>query len=384
MPLDDLTLMFTLSLAAFCGAATVAISANMSKSVLGTRYWAIALTFLGLAFGSHLVISSGGTLRSLVYNLCLLAGHSFWIAGTWRYVGQKHSRKLLLMAFVSIALPIIYFSLLSPDREMRVLLIGFWLIAIRSANAAVLIVKTRYKENEYKAAWGFAVLALIEVLATLLYSYSTIFDDVPFIGQQSGTLAILTWLGALLGILSGVPLLMLLSSGRLISKLEETANYDLLTGLLNRRGFFTAADPLLAKCQRDKGRFSLMMVDVDHFKKVNDNYGHATGDAVLEIIGNCINGQFREEDIASRWGGEEICILLFNQSDDNLSGIAQRIRQCVSATSQDIPELKSPITLSIGISSSTKPDDDFDTIQRIADEALYQAKSAGRDRVEFA
>ena len=384
MPFDDLTLMFTLSVAAFCGAAAVALSANMSDKLKGTKYWALGLIFIGVAFAINVVFPSGSSARSLFYNLSLLAGHSLWLAGTWQYVGNTHTRHLLFAVFALIALPTIYFSLFNPDRDARILLIGLWLIAVRASNAAILVGKTQKSTGEQKAAWGFVVLAAIEITATVVYNYTSLIGSQGAIGHQAGTLSMLTWLGALLGILLGVPLLMLLTSGRLITQLEEAANKDVLTNLLNRRGFYTSSEVLLSYTKRKKLPFAVMMIDVDNFKRINDVHGHNTGDSVLKLLGECITSTFRKEDVACRWGGEEVCILLTNVTEESLDIIGNRLRNLFTSHSRTLKALENcAVTLSIGVAISEDGNTGFEDLQRQADNALYSAKSLGKDRLCF-
>ena len=382
MPFDDLTLMFTLAVAAFCGASTVAMSANMSIELKGAKYWAVGLIFIGVAFAINVVYPSSNQYRSLFYNLFLLAGHSLWLAGTWQYVGNRQTPRVLIGVFLAVAIPTLYFTLITPDRDARVMLIGLWLIAVRTSNAGILLGKTKKSPSEQKAAWGFVCLACIEVSATVIYNISNLLGHQEIIGQQAGTLAMITWLGALLGILLGVPLLMLLTSGRLITQLQEAANYDMLTGLLNRRGFYAASERLLSYVNRKNAHFAVMMIDLDHFKQINDKYGHSAGDSVLKLLGECIDATFRKEDVACRWGGEEVCILLTNVTSESLDNAGNRLANLLTSHSKTIEALQgTSVTLSIGVAISQGSDDAFDKVQRKADKALYRAKSLGRDQL---
>ena len=130
------------------------------------------------------------------------------------------------------------------------------------------------------------------------------------------------------------------------------------------------------------------MLDIDHFKRINDSYGHAAGDYVLQEIANRIDAQIRASDVAARYGGEEFIVLLPDTDLESGAKLAERIRKAVSASPYDLPGGKQErITASIGI-SGTMPDKDADDLKTLgealiahADVALYQAKSDGRDRV---
>lgn len=165
--------------------------------------------------------------------------------------------------------------------------------------------------------------------------------------------------------------------------LIQNALVDQLTGVSNRRHFFLAAEAEFERYRRYKRSFSLLMMDLDHFKHVNDQFGHPIGDKVLKDIAATINRCKRDTDIFGRIGGEEFALLL---PETNLSGatdIAVRLRR--SCHSVALPDSSSRrITVSIGVTQSRSCDETFDEILSRADETLYRAKNNGRDRVEVA
>lgn len=172
------------------------------------------------------------------------------------------------------------------------------------------------------------------------------------------------------------------------ARLLRSGFTDVLTGWHNRRYLQVRLKEELARARRDGSHLVCLMLDVDHFKRVNDTWGHAAGDAVLQELAQRIDAQVRASDVAARYGGEEFVILL--PDTDNASGvqIAERIRQAVSASPYALPGGDAEtITASIGIAGAT-PEPDADDLKTIgdaliarADVALYQAKSAGRDQV---
>jgi diguanylate cyclase (GGDEF)-like protein len=130
---------------------------------------------------------------------------------------------------------------------------------------------------------------------------------------------------------------------------------------------------------------SFLMIDIDDFKAYNDKNGHQAGDVALQITAHCLKGALRAVDIASRYGGEEFCILLPQTGISEAGVIADRIRHRVSTT--EFPHGKAQplghVTISVGVSTVTKNIDTSENIIAAADRALYQAKSMGKDRVEF-
>ncbi|MDH3614748.1 MAG: sensor domain-containing diguanylate cyclase [Gammaproteobacteria bacterium] len=163
---------------------------------------------------------------------------------------------------------------------------------------------------------------------------------------------------------------------------------DVLTGWHNRRYLQVRLNEELARARRDGSHLVCLMLDVDHFKRVNDNWGHVAGDAVLQELANRIDSQVRASDVAARYGGEEFVVLL--PDTDNASGVrlAERIRRAIAASTCDLPCGETvPITASIGIAGVT-PAPDIEDLKTVgdsliarADVALYRAKSGGRDQV---
>ena len=159
-------------------------------------------------------------------------------------------------------------------------------------------------------------------------------------------------------------------------KLSET---DYLTGLLNRRKFQEMAGFALKTLDRSETPVTLLMLDIDHFKKVNDTHGHFTGDEVLKQFGNFIRRSVRKSDLTCRWGGEEFMILLFGSDVENAKEFANRLLKEIRVHSFGRAGF---ITASIGIAGAI-PNETLESLQERADTALYRAKAQGRDRLEL-
>jgi len=159
------------------------------------------------------------------------------------------------------------------------------------------------------------------------------------------------------------------------------AETDVLTGLHNRRGFEQRLKKLVEDRRHTDGGFSLIIADMDHFKKVNDNYGHIVGDKLLAAFGKLLNSKTRSTDYAARYGGEEFVILLPNTSLDNAYIVAENIRKSVEKlriTLAKTGKTISSITTSLGVATHRMGESATDTLDR-ADKALYRAKDAGRN-----
>ena len=163
---------------------------------------------------------------------------------------------------------------------------------------------------------------------------------------------------------------------------QELASVDPLTGSLNRRKFEEYAISELSRVRRYSSRLSLMMLDIDHFKIVNDTYGHATGDVVLKQFYECCKNCVRETDIVARIGGEEFVILLPETGESDAIELAQRVRLAVKQLLIPVEQGEIRITVSIGVTEWNK--DAFRGIEEMmqyADKALYEAKEGGRNQV---
>lgn len=168
----------------------------------------------------------------------------------------------------------------------------------------------------------------------------------------------------------------------LIDKLAQQANHDDLTGLANRRFLMQQARLELARAIRYQYPLSILMLDIDHFKKVNDLHGHLSGDMVLKQLGRELKLFLREHDLVGRIGGEEFVMLLQETSLDEATAIAERLRQSVEKLTLSIlNEQTITITVSIGVASAMEEEQNLDNIWHTADERLYQAKTLGRNRV---
>ncbi|MCJ7702431.1 MAG: GGDEF domain-containing protein [Anaerolineales bacterium] len=163
--------------------------------------------------------------------------------------------------------------------------------------------------------------------------------------------------------------------------LEYLAAHDELTGLYNRRSFQQLMEREINISKRYKQPLSLLMIDIDDFKKVNDTYGHIIGDEILKLITQNIFNSFRGIDIVARWGGEEICVLLVNTDKTGAYAAALRVQEEIDKI--DFQQEKSPIhiTVSIGVASIDLDNPNGQNLILQADKAMYQSKVAGKNLV---
>lgn len=163
------------------------------------------------------------------------------------------------------------------------------------------------------------------------------------------------------------------------AELDAMSRTDALTGLPNRRHLQEQLLRVGSAARRHGSTFGVLMVDVDHFKRVNDELGHESGDTVLQEIARRVTGACRLDDVAGRWGGEEFLVVAPSTDAGGLAALGERIRQAASSAPVVLTDRSLTVTVSIGAASNGTGDSD--AAVRNADAALYEAKNGGRDRV---
>lgn len=164
-------------------------------------------------------------------------------------------------------------------------------------------------------------------------------------------------------------------------ELQRQASTDALTGLNNRRSFYEHAHREYSRCLRSKQPLSVIAIDIDHFKSINDQYGHPTGDAVLCAVARRCQEVLREEDLLARTGGEEFALILPETSRDTAMEIAERLRQLLQGYDLHVAPSAISVTISLGVATNNASDSSFYSLFSRADHVLLEAKRLGRNQV---
>jgi diguanylate cyclase (GGDEF)-like protein len=165
-------------------------------------------------------------------------------------------------------------------------------------------------------------------------------------------------------------------------RLYDAARTDPLTGTANRRRFLEVIDAELARAKRYGTELSCVLLDLDHFKGINDRYGHIVGDRVLVAAAEAFRAGLRAQDLIARWGGEEFVLLLPQTSLEGAEAVGERCRRSLEDVTVRSGDDRVGVTVSVGVATYPHPSlPDADALLRFADEALYRAKSCGRNRV---
>lgn len=249
--------------------------------------------------------------------------------------------------------------------------IGWVLIIIWSLTLTLLVGLTRLR-NIFWYSGAFFCTTYIFTLFVLL---STV-HDINHTWNQARFFETLSTLFLILVLLGDVFMLYRESNNKYIRSYQNSIR-DPLTRLYNRSYFYDTLNGLLPKVSPSQP-LSVIVSDLDHFKRINDNYGHVQGDKVIQFAASVLQSNVRQDDAAARIGGEEFALLLVNTSANEALAIAERIRQTVSETREELPER---MTISMGVFTAYNADVTAEECVKRADTAMYEAKNAGRNRV---
>lgn len=351
-----------------------------------TDTWRIATLLLAggaviYAFQFHMPIWLASPLAN---GLVLLGCTGYWRA-LRQFYGLPDLRWMLAPAVVGI-LGVAWFAVLRPDTSMRVFILStcctFLLVA-----SLVLLVSQKSPEGVHSRrvmASLFAVVAGFTVFRAgyfLGYGIRPSFDvtgDGAWINMASPMVT------ALLPVV-GTTAFLLMCSERIGRQWELAASTDYLTGLPNRRTLVTVGERRFGEMQQQQARrLALAVIDIDHFKAINDNHGHEVGDVALKHVAEHLRAACRGSDLAARHGGEEFVVLWDGLDTAAAQTAGERLRALVAQEPLHTGGAFISMTISMGVATAGEGDRSFHDLLRRADEALYAAKAGGRNRVETA
>ncbi|HEU4846205.1 MAG TPA: GGDEF domain-containing protein [Burkholderiaceae bacterium] len=346
----------------------------------GLREWAGGL--LCMVVSALLLALARGPLPKAVPLLCmnamLLWGIGLSLIGTERFFGLRPSWRLFHGIWAVGMAAIAYWLLAQPDFAARVAVFSA-LVCVFYSRQVWLI--ARHGERHFPTLF-FGALMLVQALVVatrcllVLFGGGTSVDLLRPGTFQNVYLATSNFMALMLAV--GF---MTVATRRLQTVLEQRSTRDPLTQVLNRRGFADVYARERALMQRECRAATLLSIDLDHFKSINDRFGHATGDRVLVHVAAVIGKALRSSDHVARFGGEEFVVLLPDTGMERACSVAGRILDVLRAPRKDgLPAY----TASIGIACQMSAEEDLDGILLRADGALYRAKALGRDRIEVA
>jgi diguanylate cyclase (GGDEF)-like protein len=368
LTIDIPTLMFNVGLMGLYATVAMGYVWLVHRREVAVRWW--TYSFLSIAVGVLLVAQRGtiGDLWTIALgNLLIIAGAWLMYAGTARFGRWPVAWRFMLPVIALSGVALLFWTFVQPDFRARVVVFsvatGFaWLMMVRElwrSSHTGMRITYRFVASVYAAC---IVASFGRMIHTVFEGGAQIFTTGP-----TETL----WLSAGMAILFFSPFgFLLMTSQRLQLRLDRLANEDELTGVLNRRAFLSRATGKSA---------AVLALDIDHFKRLNDRYGHAAGDAMLRGFARAVAAQLRPQDLFARVGGEEFWVLLPQTDIATAVQVAERLRVAVSETRAQHDAETLQVTVSIGVSGVT--DGDLAAALSAADRAMYQAKTRGRNRV---
>lgn len=322
-------------------------------------------------------------------NIFLLSAAALFLEGVRRFRGVAGRPISTVSLVVLPVLLIAYFTFVTADTGMRVVVYSAFYAVIAGLVAWELF-RNAPSEQRFSLWFTgslFAMHALFMVFRVIL----TFLNPGPHDLLAPSLIQTFTFLvSLLLGIAWTLGFVMLNSERLEVDlikaqvELERLAATDYLTGIANHRSFFEAGEREIQRARRYGHPLAVLMIDLDHFKKVNDTHGHAAGDRVLAAMTAAIRKLLRDLDVFGRLGGEEFAILL---PETDLAGgraTAERLRAAIAETAIDAENVSLKVTISIGVSLLSPDDQVLDAVLKRADDAMYEAKRSGRNRVETA
>ncbi len=348
---------------------------NFPKEIHGLREWAQALVLLVggvVMFALH----GNSNIVLLFANVVMTWGLGLMMIGTERFYTVRPSWWLFHLSWLLITLLLGYWLWIRPDFLTRVAISSAVVFAL---HVRAIFVILKYGDRHF-SMWFFVTLMVIESIMVAVRGILAVVsnNDVNLLG--TGTFASLYLATAQFMTLMMTVGFMTVCTRRLQVTLERRSTMDPLTQTLNRRGFADIYAKEHALMRREGTFMTMLNIDIDYFKKINDNFGHAIGDCVLVDIAQMIGKALRASDHVARFGGEEFVILLPATGLERGLHIAERIQTMLRTVRPAVP----PYTVSIGVACQSSADECLEGLLIRADKALYCAKERGRDRYEVA
>jgi diguanylate cyclase (GGDEF)-like protein len=306
-------------------------------------------------------------------------GHVLLFRALEHWLGPRPLGRLLVALAVLMPLG---FALSFHNYPVRV----SWFSLLLAAQLAIVARATLWPapSSNSRGGWRFLLASCLGVVAMLVATRGLLAVVAPDVEQQlnfhsGSTLMLLTLMATNVTLVLGNVAVMVAWREEAELRLHKMANTDALTGLLNRNGWATQAGAALRLAQRHGCAVSLLMLDVDHFKRINDTHGHEVGDAALQLFGRVLQSSVRGGDLCARLGGEEFCLLLMHADTQAAMAFDQRLRALVTEATAN--ELRFALDFSTGHALYDPEGESLQSLMSRADAAMYRAKHEGRGRL---
>ena len=383
MKLDPHTMMVMIAALSLMLSGLLALSGLHTRFVRGVGHWAAASFCISIGFGFSIMQLAPATAGWWIVagTALLAAGAGLQYVGIQAFMDKTPDWRIPLLVVGVMCAQTIWFVLIDFNSNARAIANSMVLALISAVCARMLLVPA--SQPLRTASWltgaTFAALALTHLARVLVIAFSPEHDYALYAQMPVNRVSFLV--SSISQLCLGFGFVLMLNY-RLADELQHLAAHDALTGAFNRRSLSDEAERLLARCTRTGDVLTVMMIDVDHFKSINDRFGHAAGDEVLRRLAAIVQEAVRTGDYFARYGGEEFCVLLPNTSEEQSGVLAERLRRSYSEMALRFGENLFQSTISVGVADSCHAGTSLSGLFAAADEALYRAKQQGRNRVE--
>ncbi len=384
MDLDVRTILVLFSVLSIMFACLIVLAGANTKHTMSVRQWSLACLCVGIGLGLCFffkVVSDASRLAMIIGCTFLGASIALQFNGIRVFKSQSSYLFPCLVFVVLVCISTTWFELIQPSISNRSISnsILFGIGYVACSLALLSNVNPALKLVTYFTGIAFALLAsVLLVRAVLIYQLPTSYALYSNIPMNPNSLL----LGCLFQLCVSFGFLLMLNRA-LVAEIAQVAARDNLTGAFNRRELEIELRRLQSRYQRSADTFCVMLIDIDNFKLINDNYGHLVGDEVLRRFARIVFASIRAEDYFARYGGDEFCILLPSTRLDEAMILANRLRQSYANTPHMINDEVIQSTISIGVTEASSLGGVYDAVIALADKALYQAKNSGRNRVQL-
>lgn len=360
------------------GFVHASLTDDLKPSASDWRIGTLLIALSGVMFAANGI---WGALWALpIANGLIFVGIALYLRSIHRYTGRRDSPWLFAPAILCIV-ALSWFTFGAPNLPVRVALSSLVNVAYTLAMIHALIVYRR-RQPSIASAYLIGLLGAVVVIAVLrLAYYVTVGAEATSVTAAGSIVGALTPL-----VISAVPIVgttafALLCFERIRHDLHRVATTDALTGLPNRRTIAERGVDAFARARAERQDFALAVIDIDHFKRINDGFGHDAGDRALRHVSELLAQNVRGQHVVGRQGGEEFVALFPGADLQGASAAAERLCSAIENNEIEIDGVAYKVTVSIGVASMHPADRDYDDILRRADRALYRAKAEGRNCV---
>jgi diguanylate cyclase (GGDEF)-like protein len=336
---------------------------------------------ISAAVGANLCMAAGLLLRlfvgqlpdfinGILANILLLLGPGLSYTALSQFTGRSHSKGLVSAIIATIMVFLLYFTYWENQLGTRMVILSLGVVAMLSILVYQLL-QTRKTALRFSA--DLMLISFLSYGIFLIGRAISVASNPPQDEFSNTPIQSATYLFSFALSFFWSTGFILMVSQRLRNDLMEVATIDLLTHIPNRRAMQTFLEKELSRAQRHQSEFSVLLIDIDHFKQVNDRWGHAVGDEALVKLASVLQSVLRKQDLVARWGGEEFLVILAGPPYCDPEALAERLRSKVAQSEYSHAGGSFSITVSIGIACANQTST-LDGILKQADDALYKAK----------